>query len=305
MATLLCFGLGYCARAYAAQFGARFDRVVGTVRSGEKADRINSDHGVEALVFDGAANPQILNAIADCDVILMSAPPSEAGDPMFGAFSDALAAAPKLTSVVYLSTVGVYGDHDGAWVDEAITPRPTTARTRARLAAEAAWLGLGAQHRGARAAISIAVLRLAGIYGPGRNALVQVANGTAKRIIKPGQIFNRIHVADIAQVIDNAFARRANGIFNVSDDEPAPPQDVISFAADLLDIPAPPETPFTEAINDLSPMAVSFYAECRRVRNERIKRELGIVLRFPTYREGLRALHADSVHSLSPQAGSG
>jgi nucleoside-diphosphate-sugar epimerase len=305
MATLLCFGLGYCARAYVAQFGARFDRVVGTVRSGEKADKINSDHAVEALVFDGAANPQVANAIADCDMILMSAPPSEAGDPMFGGFSDALAAAPKLTSVVYLSTVGVYGDHDGAWVDETTTPRPTTARTRARLTAEAAWFGLGEQNRGIRPTISIAVLRLAGIYGPERNALVQVAKGSAKRIIKPGQIFNRIHVADIAQAIDSAFARQANGIFNVSDDEPTPPQDVISFAADLLHLPAPPEIPFADAIKDLSPMAVSFYAECRRVRNERIKRELGVVLRFPTYREGLRALHADSVHSLAPQAGRG
>jgi nucleoside-diphosphate-sugar epimerase len=138
------------------------------------------------------------------------------------------------------------------------------------------------------------VLRLAGIYGPGRNALTQFANGTAKRIIKPGQVFNRIHVTDIAQVIDNTFARRASGIFNVSDDEPAPPQDVVSFAADLLRLPAPPEIPFAEAVKDLSPMAASFYADCRRVRNERIKRELGVALRFPTYREGLSALAAAS-----------
>jgi nucleoside-diphosphate-sugar epimerase len=292
MATLLCLGLGYCARHYVAHFGGRFDRVLGTVRTGEKADRINVDNAVEALVFDGHACAEIAAAIADCNAILMSAPPSEAGDPVFGAFSNALAAAPKLTSVVYLSTVGVYGHQDGAWVDEATAPKPTTARGRARLSAEAAWRSLESRNRGVRAATSIAVLRLAGIYGPGRNALAQVAKGTAKRIIKPRQIFNRIHVADVAQVIDSVFARRAGGIFNVSDDEPAPPQDVIGFAADLLHLPAPPEISFAEAVRDLSPMAASFYAECRRVRNERIKNELGIALRFPTFREGLRALAA-------------
>jgi nucleoside-diphosphate-sugar epimerase len=202
-------------------------------------------------------------------------------------FAEALARAPNLRSIVYLSTVGVYGNHDGAWVDEKTPPNPTNARSHARLGAEAAWQDLGA-----RTARSVAVLRLAGIYGRDRNALTQLAIGTAKRIVKPGQVFSRIHVEDIAQVIDAALAQGANGVFNVSDDEAAPPQDVIAFAAELLRVSAPPEVPFAEAAKHLSPMALSFYAECRRVRNDRIKSELGMKLRYPTYREGLRALHA-------------
>ena len=287
MTTLLCFGFGYCARHFVRTFGARFDHTIGTVRTAEKAERINAQHSVQALVFDGTARPELVDAIANCDAVLASTPPTDNGDPVLAVFVDALASAPKLKSVVYLSTVGVYGNHDGAWIDEATVPNPTTTRGRARLVAETAWQGLFAG-----TGKSVAVLRLAGIYGPGRNALAQVANGTAKRIVKPGQVFSRIHVADIASVIDSAFAHRANGIFNVSDDEPAAPQEVISFAAGLLERPAPPEVPFTQAIKDLSPMALSFYSECRRVRNDRIKRELGVSLRFPTYRDGLRALAA-------------
>jgi nucleoside-diphosphate-sugar epimerase len=289
MTTLLCFGLGYCARHFVRTFGARFDHTIGTVRTTEKAEQINADHAVQALVFDGTGTPAVANAIADCDAVLASAPPTDGGDPVLAVFADALARAPKLKSVVYLSTVGVYGNHNGAWIDETTVPNPTTTRGRARLVAETAW-----QRLRAGTERSVAVLRLAGIYGPGRNALAQVANGTAKRIVKPGQVFSRIHVADIASVIDSAFAQRANGIFNVSDDEPTAPQDVISFAAELLGRPAPREIPFTEAIKDLSPMALSFYSECRRVRNDRIKRELGINLRFPTYRDGLCALASGS-----------
>jgi nucleoside-diphosphate-sugar epimerase len=287
MTTLLCFGLGYCARHFVDTFATRFDQIIGTVRTPDKAQRISAGGAVHALVFDESARPEIADAIANCDALLASPPPTDSGDPVLTAFADALARAPRLKSVVYLSSVGVYGDHDGAWVDETTAPNPTTARARLRLIAEKAWQRLSAD-----TGKSVAVLRLAGIYGPGRNALAQVANGTAKRIIKPGQVFSRIHVADIASVINNAFAQRANGVFNVSDDEPAAPQDVISFAADLLQRPAPPEIPFSQAIEDLSPMALSFYAECRRVRNERIKRELGVTLRFPTYREGLHALAA-------------
>jgi len=291
MSTLLCFGLGYSAQHYVAAFGTRFSRIIGTIRARDKADAINAD-GIEALVFD--SRPAIADAIGVCDAILVSAPPTENGDPVLAAFDDTLARAAKLRSIVYLSTVGVYGNHDGRWVDEKTAPNPTKARGRARLAAETAWQSLGA-----RTGKSVAVLRLAGIYGPGRNALTLLANGTAKRIVKPGQVFSRIHVADIAQVIDAAFALQANGIFNVGDDEAVPPQDVIAFAADLLQLPPPAEVPFAEAAKDLSPMALSFYAECRRVRNDRIKGELGIRLRYPTYREGLRALHAagEGVHT--------
>jgi nucleoside-diphosphate-sugar epimerase len=287
MSTLLCLGLGYTARHYVAAFGARFDRVIGTARTRDRADRMHSVGAVETLVFEGRAGRRIADAIAACDAVLASAPPSGAADPVLAECFDLLAGASKLRSVVYLSTVGVYGNYDGAWVNETTAPKTTTTRGRARLAAETAWQSLGE-----RAGKSVAVLRLAGIYGPRRNALVQLTDGTAKCIVKTGQVFNRIHVADIAQVIDSAFARRASGVFNVSDDEPAPPQDVVRFAADLLGLPAPPEIPFTEAVKELSPMAASFYADCRRAGNERIKRELGIALRFPTYREGLRALAA-------------
>jgi nucleoside-diphosphate-sugar epimerase len=201
-------------------------------------------------------------------------------------FGDVLARSPRQRSIVYLSTIGVYGDSGGAWVDETSEAHPGSARSKARLAAERAWQ----KFSGTRCAV--AILRLAGIYGPGRNALVNVANGTAKRLVKPGQVFNRIHVDDIAQAIDACFSHGASGIFNVADDEPGPPQDVIAFAAKLLDVPPPPEFPFDAAQKTMSPMAQSFYAENRRVRNDRLKRELGVRLMYPTYREGLRALLA-------------
>ncbi len=143
---------------------------------------------------------------------------------------------------------------------------------------------------GRAAALPVAILRLAGIYGPGRNALLQIARGNARRIVKPGQIFNRIHVADIAQAIDAAFAGPASGIFNVADDEPSPPADPLVFAAQLLGVAPPPEIPFAEAAPSMSPLALSFWQECRRVRNDKLKRELGVALRYPTYREGLKAL---------------
>ena len=167
-----------------------------------------------------------------------------------------------------------------------------SARGRERLAAELAW-----QDFGARRGVAVAILRLAGIYGPGRNALLQVARGDARRIVKPGQIFNRIHVADIAQAIDAAFARQASGIFNVADDEPSPPGDPLALAAELLRVPPPPEIPFAEAAPSMSPLALSFWQECRRVRNDKLKRELGVTLRYPTYREGLRALYEDEFNA--------
>jgi nucleoside-diphosphate-sugar epimerase len=191
----------------------------------------------------------------------------------------------RARAIVYLSTIGVYGDSGGAWVDEESPPKPRSPRSAARLAAEEAWRRFGAESGKA-----IAVLRLAGIYGPGRNALVTLADGTARRIVKPGQVFNRIHVTDIAQAIDTCFAQRAAGVFNLADDAPAPPQDVIAFAAELLGKAPPPEIPFDDARAALSAMAQSFYAENRRVRNTKLKTALGVRLAYPTYREGLRAL---------------
>jgi nucleoside-diphosphate-sugar epimerase len=285
---LICFGLGYSAQHFVEIFGQKFDSVVGTVRGAERAAALNGHPSgrLKALVFDGTSTPpELQSAVAEADAALVSVPPDENGDPVLHACGDVLAHAQRLRSIVYLSTIGVYGDHSGAWVDEATPPQPGAARSRERLAAEQAWLDFGA-----RRGIAVAILRLAGIYGPGQNALVQIARGTARRIVKPGQVFNRIHVGDIAQAIDAAFARRAFGIFNVADDEPTPPADPIVFAAQLMGVEAPPEIPFEQAAPSMSPMALSFWQECRRARNDKLKRELGVSLRYPTYREGLRAL---------------
>ena len=286
---LICFGLGYSAERFVEEFGRkRFDRIVGTVRGAERAAALNAHPSgrLTALIFDGSlATPDLRSAIAEADAALVSAPPDENGDPVLHACGDVLAHAQRLRGIVYLSTIGVYGDRGGAWVDEATPPQPGAARSRERLAAEQAWLDFGA-----RRGIAVAILRLAGIYGPGQNALIQIARGSARRIVKPGQVFNRIHVGDIAQAIDAAFIRRASGIFNVADDEPTPPADPIVFAAQLMRVEPPPEIPFEQAALSMSAMALSFWQECRRARNDKLKRELGVSLRYPTYREGLRAL---------------
>jgi nucleoside-diphosphate-sugar epimerase len=286
MAALICLGLGYSAEHFVAAFGKKFDRIVGTVRSAERAAALNAQGRVEALVFDGhSASPQLREAITQADVALISIPQDDSGDPVLRTCADAFAQARQLRSIVYLSTVGVYGDRGGDWVDEDVPADPDSTRGHNRLAAEQGWRDLGARH-----GIAVAVLRLAGIYGPGRNALIQLARGTARRIVKPDQVFNRIHVGDIAQAIDAAFACNACGIFNVADDEPTPPADPIVFAADLMGVDPPPEVPFAAAAPTMSPMALSFWQECRRVKNDKLKRELGVRLRYPTYREGLRAL---------------
>lgn len=293
---LFCFGLGYSAEHTVRDFGARFDRVAGTVREADKAAHIAragiGGRNVEAVVFDGtSAPPDIAPLLSEADCILMSAPPDQDGDPVLRQYADTLARAARPQSIVYLSTVGVYGDNAGVWVDEATPAVPRTERSRARRAAEQAWAELAARSRK-----SLAILRLSGIYGPGRNALLQVANGTARRIVKPGQVFNRIHVADIAQAIAAAFAARHDGIVNVADDEPTPPGEPIAFAAHLLGVAPPPEIPFAEAAPNMSPMALSFYGESRRVRNARLKGDLGVALKYPSYREGLTALFAAGDH---------
>jgi nucleoside-diphosphate-sugar epimerase len=288
---LICFGLGYSAQHFVEIFGQKFDRIVGTVRSAERAAALDAHPSgrLKALIFDGSsATPDLRGAIAEADAALVSVPPDENGDPVLRACGDALAHAQRLRAIVYLSTIGVYGDRGGAWVDETTPPQPGAGRSRERLAAEQAWLDFGTRQN-----IAVAILRLAGIYGPGQNALVQIASGKARRIVKPGQVFNRIHVGDIAQAIDAAFTRQAAGIFNAADDEPTPPADPIVFAAQLMGVKPPPEIPFEQAAPTMSPMALSFWQECRRVRNDKLKRELGISLRYPTYREGLRALFAE------------
>ena len=304
MPNLFCFGLGYTAQCYIVEWGSHFDRIAGTVREAEKAARIAHDglggKEIDAVAFDGArAPPAIAGKLAESDCLLVSVPPDASGDPVLRCYADVLARSPRLNAVVYLSTIGVYGDHGGAWVDETTEPTPISERSRARLEAERAWAALAA-----RTDKTVAILRLSGIYGPGRNALVQVARLTAKRIVKPGQVFNRIHADDIGTAIDAAFVRRAGGIVNVADDQPAPPQDVVAFAAGLLGLAPPPEIPFAQAAKTMTAISLSFFCENKRVRNTKMKRELGLEpLRLPTYREGLRALFAAGDHlCVTPRA---
>jgi nucleoside-diphosphate-sugar epimerase len=216
---------------------------------------------------------------------LTSVPPDEDGDPVLDLARPAiLSAAKDLSWIGYLSSTGVYGDWKGAWVDEDSAPRPVLARSRRRVDAEAAWLDLHRQN-----GLPVHLFRLAGIYGPGRSVLDDVRSGSARRIVKPGHMFSRIHVEDIATVLQASMADPAPGaIYNVCDDEAAPPQDVVAFACDLLGVAVPPEIPFDQV--SLSPMAQSFWADNRLVRNDRIKRDLGVTLRFPSYREGLKAI---------------
>jgi nucleoside-diphosphate-sugar epimerase len=281
---LLILGLGYSAGFFARVALARGWEVTGTVRSAEKAGRLSRD-GIRTLVFNGFAVSSALAAtVAEADAVLVSVQPGETGDPVLERLSGELAAAPNLRWIGYLSTIGVYGDHGGAWIDESVKPSSASARAKVRIAIEDAWLALG-ENSGK----PVQIFRLSGIYGPGRNTIVKLREGKATRLIKPGQVFNRIHVDDIAGVLMASIARpRAGAVYNVTDDEPAPPQDVVSFAADLIGIAPPPEVPFDPA--QLSPMAASFYGENKRVSNALVKRELGYAFRYPTYREALRVL---------------
>ena len=278
MPTLLSFGHGYSARALAPLLLAEGWRVIGTTRSAEKAEALRAD-GIEPTIF-GA--PLSLDGVTH---VLVSAGPDADGDPVLNAYGAALEAAlAEMTWVGYLSTTGVYGDHGGGWVDEATPLAPSTRRGRMRVAAEAAWRDLAA-----RTGAPLHIFRLAGIYGPGRGPFAKVRDGTARRIVKPGQVFSRIHVDDIAGSLKASIARPNPGaVYNLCDDEPAPPQDVIGHAARLLGLPVPEAVDFE--IAEMTPMARSFYAESKRVRNDRIKHELGVRLRFPDYRTGLADL---------------
>jgi nucleoside-diphosphate-sugar epimerase len=289
MSTLICFGLGYSAEHFVARHGDDYERIVGTVRSAERAAVLSARFAgrLRVFAFDGIVpTPEVQRAIGAANLALVSIPQGKDGDPVLAAFGDALAHAKDLRSIVYLSTVGVYGDHAGAWVDETTAPRPDSERSRERLAAEQAW-----QQFGVGRGIAVAILRLAGIYGPGRNAFTQIARGDARRVVKRGQVFNRIHVDDIAQAIDAAFTQRVSGIVNVADDEPTPPGEPFALAARLLGRDPPPEVSFEEMAPSMSPLALSFWQDCRRVKNDKLKRQLGVSLLYPTYREGLRALH--------------
>lgn len=273
---LFILGLGYSARHFVRRFGGSFSHVAGTVRDPAKRDDLA---GVELHAFSGSRPADAtVERIREADAVLVSIPPGSAGDPALAPIGDVIAAGRR--KVVYLSTIGVYGDHAGGWVDESTSPQSGLDRARMRVAAEQAWTDTVQG--------DVAILRLAGIYGPGRNALVTLRSGTARRIVKPGQIFNRIHVDDIASAIMAAINHNSSGTWNVCDDEPAPPQDVIAYAAQLMDIAPPAEEAFAPA--EMSAMARSFYASSARVSNAKLKHELGVTLTYPTYRHGLDAL---------------
>jgi len=282
---LFIFGVGFSGLEIARLARAGGWTVAGTVTTRDKAERLAAE-GIETHLFDGTG-PLPDAALARSTHVLSSVPPQPAGDPVLDTCASQLRAARWLG---YLSTTGVYGDTGGAWVDETAPTHPQQPRSIARLAAERAWQALGRE-----AGAIVDIFRLPGIYGPGRSALDQVRQGRARRIDKPGQCFSRIHVADIAATVMAAITRPSPGaIYNVADDLPAATQDIVAYACELLGRPVPPAIPWEQAAPTLGDMACSFYAESRRARNDRIKRDLGVTLRYPTYREGLRAIAAGS-----------
>jgi hypothetical protein len=273
---LLCFGFGFSARALAAKLNRAEWQVTGTSRS---------DQGVAEIIaagYQGIRYDALHGIPPTITHIVSSVPPDDNGDPVLRRFGPELATRARILEwVAYLSTTGVYGDHGGAWVDETTPLTPNTERGSKR---EAAWLDLHARH-----GLPVHIFRLAGIYGPGRNQLETVQAGTARRVIKPGQIFSRIHVEDIAGILLASMAQPHPGrAYNLADDDPCPPQDVVAFAADLLGLPVPSDEDYATA--ELSPMSRSFFADSKRVSNQRVKDELGYIFKYPDYRTGLRAL---------------
>ena len=279
--TLLSFGHGLSSRTLARPLLKRGWRVIGTTRSADKTGAIRQT-GVEPLIWPPGDCTDVLG---DATHLLISAGPSADGDPVLAALKEQItAAAPHLEWVGYLSTTGVYGDRGGGWVDETSPLTPGTKRGAWRKQAEADWAAIPG--------LALHIFRLAGIYGPGRGPFAKLRNGTARRIIKENQVFSRIHVDDIAQVLLASIAQPNPGaIYNLCDDNPAPPQDLIAYAAELLGVPVPPAVSIENA--DMTPMARSFYAESKRVRNDRIKNELGVKLMYPTYRDVLLAMLND------------
>lgn len=281
---LFVFGVGFSSKAFIEEIRDRFDWIGGTTRSAEKAEALKAA-GIEPFLFDGTAKGEgIAEALASATHVLVSIGPNDAGDPVLNMHCEDVAAG-RPEWVGYLSTVGVYGNHDGDWVNEDTPCKPVSKRSVQRVAAENAWLEFARSND-----CPVQIFRLSGIYGPGRNAFENFRKGKARRLVKAGQVFNRIHVSDIAGAVSLAMANPVTRIYNVTDDEPTPPQDVVTFAAELLGVEPPPEIPFETA--DLTPMARSFYGENKRVSNQRIKDELGYSFRFPNYRVALRDLHA-------------
>lgn len=283
---MMIFGAGYSGKAIGAEFAAQGFTVGGTTRSQDKAPTL-AEIGLTPFVFDGVTlSPDLKTQLKDVTHLVQSIAPGKDGDPLVQlAGGDIRSLMPRLQWICYLSTVGVYGDHNGAWVDEETPCRPVSVRSVERVEAEQAWQVLAGD-----AGLPLAILRLSGIYGPGRNAFVNLSNGTARRLIKKDQVFNRIRVEDIGEAALFLGTRLADGIYNVTDNEPCPPQDVVTEAARLMGIAPPPELAFETA--ELSPMARSFYGENKRVANARLQ-ALGFVFRYPDYRVSLAQLWSD------------
>ena len=285
MTHLLILGAGFSGKAIGQAFKAAGFSVSGTTRSAEKAEGLRA-LGIAPILYDGGPVPEALAAdMARATHVVQSIAPGKDGDPLFRAGMPPISALmPNLAWAGYLSTVGVYGDHKGGWVDEETVLNPVSARSIERVEAENHWLDLGRA-----SGLPVAVLRLAGIYGPGRNALRNMAEGTARRLVKKDQVFNRIRVEDIGRAALFLAQKPLGGVWNITDDEPGPPQDVVAEAARLMGLPVPPDVPFETA--ELSPMARSFYGENKRVSNAKL-RAAGFEFRFPDYRQSLAELHA-------------
>ncbi|MFT4716276.1 MAG: nucleoside-diphosphate-sugar epimerase [Paracoccaceae bacterium] len=276
--TLLVFGHGYSASALSQLLVPLGWRVIGTTRDVDRLAHM-ADLGVEGRVWPGS---DLSDDLAAATHVLLSIAPDADGDPVLAKLGQNFPN--NIKWLGYLSTTGVYGDHQGGWVDEDTALAPSTQRGQWRVRAEADWAALAESHN-----LPLHIFRLAGIYGPGRGPFAKVRSGTARRIVKKGQVFSRIHLDDIAQTLLASINQPNPGaVYNLCDDEAAPPEDVIKMAAELLKLPVPDAIDFDRA--DLSPMARSFYAESKRVSNRRLKQELGVELRYPTYREGLRTL---------------
>lgn len=281
--TLFCFGLGYSAMALSRRLDAAGWTIRGTCRKPARKAALGA-LGISAALFDGDTPMDPADLLHGVTHVLLSIPPGAEGDPAFRQHAEDIAAAGTVEWVGYFSTTGVYGNRDGDWVDETSDLRPGSERSQRRVDAERDWLTWGDRH-----GISVQIFRLPGIYGPGRSAVDQVKAGTARRISKPGHVFSRIHVEDIATAVAASIARpQPGGIYNVCDDEPAAPGDVVAYVCELLSRKPPPEIPYDEA--DMSPMAKSFWSDNRRVRNDRMKEELGVRLDFPDYRLGIRGI---------------
>ncbi len=283
---ILLFGAGYSARAFSRLMTGEAERIDGTTRNEQNFPLLEKS-GIAPIIFDGeTASPDLIDRLAKSTHVVISISPRESGDPSLAIVEEALRRPGNtIRWIGYLSTVGVYGNHDGNWIDETAPLAPTSRRSLERVEAESAWEALSERH-----GTPVALLRLSGIYGPGRNAFVNLERGTARRIIKDGQVFNRIHVDDIAGSLRFLAGTNSGGAFNITDSEPAPPQDVVAYAAELMGVAIPPEIPFEQA--DLTPMGRSFYGENKRVSNQRIK-ALGYDFIYPDYKAAFSAMWRD------------